>query len=156
MSMKRIFIIYLLLVLTFSQEEENVNVNGTESYFFSVHALGRTPEVSKALENIEGQVKVARTACNVSGITYILDNFTIGIEYNPSKQTSAILTTDLVTISGGRFEFTYKFNFTRKEEGKETTGSAYGIYLLTKVQSYPILYNTIKQPDFVVVSTAGS
>jgi hypothetical protein len=46
--------------------------------------------VSLALDKIQGQVKVRRTTFNQSAITYILDNVTIGMVYNPGKQESTV------------------------------------------------------------------
>jgi len=39
-----------------------------------------------ALDKIIGTVKVHRTTYNVSAINYVIDNVTLGIVYNPSKQ----------------------------------------------------------------------
>ena len=100
--------------------------NGTESYFLSPHALGRTPEVDMALSNIAGQVKVARTTLNVSGLTYIIDNVKVGVVYNPSKQNVTVPKADEVKVSGGRFEFTYNLNYTKIENRNNITGHAYG------------------------------
>lgn len=66
--------------------EDLTETNGTEAYFFSPHGLGRTPEVEMALNKIVGTVKVHRTTYNVSAINYVIDNVTLGIVYNPSKQ----------------------------------------------------------------------
>lgn len=100
------------------QEAVNLNIpdattNGTESFFLSPHGLGRVPEVDMALDKIRGQVKVARTTHNVSSLTYIIDNVTVGILYNPSKQNVTIPRADYVEVTGGRFEFTYSFNYTK-------------------------------------------
>lgn len=56
-----------------------------------------------ALDKIVGQVKVARTNYNVSALQYIIDNVTVGIVYNPSKQNVTIPRADEVQVSGGRF-----------------------------------------------------
>ena len=58
-------------------------------------------------------VKVARTTYNVSGLTYIIDNVKVGTIYNPSKQEVTIPKADELKISGGVFEFTYEFNYTK-------------------------------------------
>lgn len=134
-SMK-IFLLLLLVVLLATsqaqtQPEETVNdrnapSNGTESYFVSPHALGRTPEVTQALDKMLGQVKVARTTYSVSGLTYIIHNVTLNMVYNPSKQVVTIPKADLMQITGGKIEFTYKFNFSKIENGNTVTGNSYG------------------------------
>ena len=79
----------LCLFLT-TQQAPLTETNGTDSFFLSPHGLGRTPEVPTALDKIFGQVKVVRTTCNVSQITYIIDNVRLGIVYNPSTQNVTI------------------------------------------------------------------
>lgn len=133
--MNKISLLAACLLLTVASTQDHINpaflnepqaTNGTESYFFSPHGLGRTPEVSMALDKIQGQVKVRKTSCNISAITYILDNFNIGIVYNPSKQITNIPKADLVEVKGGRFEITYKFNYTKIENRNNITGYAFG------------------------------
>ena len=46
--------------------------------------------------------------------------------YNPSKQETNIPKNDFVNVSGGRIEFTYRFNYTKKENGGLVLGSGYG------------------------------
>lgn len=100
--------------------------NGTESYFLSPHGLGRTPEVDNALEKMAGQIRVKRTTYNHSAITYVLDNVTIGTAYNDAKQTVSIPKADNVLVTGGRVEFTYRFNYTKVENRNNVTGYGYG------------------------------
>ncbi|MCB0370560.1 MAG: hypothetical protein KDD45_14325, partial [Bdellovibrionales bacterium] len=83
---------YQLAIINCIEIEEATN--GTESYFISPHGLGRVPEVNIALQNINGHVKVAHTTRNVSTITYIIDNVTLGMVYNPSKQNVTVTKTD--------------------------------------------------------------
>lgn len=87
--------------------------NGTEAYFLSPQGLSRTLEVSDALDKIFGQIRVKRTTYNHSSITYIIDNVTIGTSYNSAKQTAKIPKNEQVRITGGRVEFTYRFNYTK-------------------------------------------
>lgn len=79
-----------------------------------------------ALQRIQGQVRPHRTTFNVSSVTYIIDNVIIGIAYNPSKQQINIPKKDFVEVKGGKFEFTYKFNYTKIENRNNITGYAYG------------------------------
>jgi hypothetical protein len=58
-------------------------------------------------------VRVKRTTYNHSSITYILDNVTIGLAYNDGKQSTEIPKADFVKVSGGRIEFSYRFNYTK-------------------------------------------
>ena len=101
----------ILLLSTFCLA--NAETNGTESFFISPHGLGRTPEVDNALAKIVGQIRVKRTTYNHSSITYILDNVTIGMAYNDARQIVEIPKNDVTRISGGRIEFTYRFNYTK-------------------------------------------
>ena len=96
-----------------------------------------------ALQKISGQVRVKRTTYNHSSITYVLDNVTIGLAYNDGKQTTEIPKTDFVKISGGRIEFSYRFNYTKIENRNNLTGYGYGsIYFYTgSVLSDPLTYN---------------
>jgi hypothetical protein len=87
--------------------------NGTEAYFLSPQGLSRTLEVNDALDKIYGQIRLKRTTYNHSTITYILDNVTIGTNYNSAKQVAEIPKKDQVRITGGRVEFTYRFNYTK-------------------------------------------
>jgi hypothetical protein len=89
--------------------------------------LGKTPEVDTALDKMSGQIRVKRTTYNHSTITYIMDNVTIGTAYNDAKQTTDIPKADFVKISGGRIEFTYRFNYTKIEDRNNITGYGYGI-----------------------------
>lgn len=104
---------------------------GTEAYFLSPHGLGRTPEVDNALEKMAGQIRVKRTTYNHSTITYILDNVTIGTAYNDAKQTTEIPRNELTKVTGGRIEFTYRFNYTKIENRNNVTGYGYGTPLPT-------------------------
>lgn len=120
-------LLFALALLTLTATE----TNGTEAYFLSPHGLGRTPEVDNALEKMTGQIRVKRTTYNHSTITYILDNVTIGTAYNDGKQTTEIPRNDLTKISGGRIEFTYRFNYTKIENRNNITGYGYGTSLST-------------------------
>jgi hypothetical protein len=126
--MNRIFSL-LLLLAAFCVTEIKSDTNGTESYFLSPHGLGRTPEVDTALNIIYGQIRVKRTTYNHSTITYIIDNVTIGMAYNDAKQTIDIPKTDSAKVSGGRIEFTYRFNYTKIENRNNITGYGYGTFL---------------------------
>ncbi len=79
-----------------------------------------------ALDKINGQLRVKRTTYNQSSITYILDNITIGTAYNDAKQIIEIPKADNVKVSGGRIEFTYRFNYTKIENRNNLTGYGYG------------------------------
>jgi hypothetical protein len=72
-------------------------------------------------------VKLHRTIANISSLTYIIENAKLNIVYNPSKQNVTIPKVDFVTVAGGRFEFTYEFNYTKIENRNNITGYAYGI-----------------------------
>ena len=100
--------------------------NGTEAYFLSPHGLGKTPEVDDALQKITSQIRVKTTTYNHSTITYILSNITIGTAYNDGKQNTTVPKVDIVQVTGGRVEFTYRFNYTKIENRNNITGYAYG------------------------------
>lgn len=163
--MNKISLLAACLLLTVASTQDHINpaflnepqaTNGTESYFFSPHGLGRTPEVSMALDKIQGQVKVRKTSCNISAITYILDNFNIGIVYNPSKQITNIPKADLVEVKGGRFEITYKFNYTKIENRNNITGYAFGTQSLIQDQSSPTQSPTTRSSASVKAFFAGA
>lgn len=120
-----------LLVLLMLALYVHGETNGTESYFISPHGLGRTPEVDMALDKMNGQIRVKRTTYNHSTITYVLDNVTIGTAYNDAKQVVNIPKADNVMVTGGRVEFTYKFNYTKIENRNNITGYGYGTYDIT-------------------------
>lgn len=109
--------------------------NGTEAYFLSPHGLGKTPEVDDALQKITSQIRVKTTTYNHSTITYILSNITIGTAYNDGKQNTTVPKVDIVQVTGGRIEFTYRFNYTKIENRNNITGYAYG-----SVLSDPLTY----------------
>ncbi len=48
--------------------------------------------------------------------------------YNDGKQIVEIPKNDVVKISGGRIEFTYRFNYTKTENRNVLTGYGYGRY----------------------------
>jgi hypothetical protein len=103
----------LLTIFLATLSLASTETNGTESFFISPHGLGRTPEVDVALGKMGGQIRVKRTTYNHSTITYVLDNVTIGTAYNDAKQTVEIPKNDVARVSGGRIEFTYRFNYTK-------------------------------------------
>lgn len=118
----------LLLTATIARADELSSLlesNGTEAYFLSPNGLGKTDEVSKALAITQQHIKIATTEYNHTS-TYTLTNVSIGCAYNDAKQTSKV-THDEVLIKGGRVEFTYQFNFTRKDpNGTVIQGSGFG------------------------------
>jgi hypothetical protein len=117
-----ILTIYILICIAAA----DVEPNETESYFLSPHGLGRTAEVDEALNKITSQIRVKATTYNLSTVTYILTNIVIGTDYNDGKQNVTIPAKELVTVTGGRIEFTYKFNYTKIENRNNFTGYAYG------------------------------
>lgn len=130
--------------------------NGTESYFLSPHGLGRTPEVDMALEKMNGQIRVKRTTYNHSTITYVLDNVTIGTAYNDAKQTVSIPKADNVLVTGGRIEFTYRFNYTKTENRNNVTGYGYGTSASTQDPSSPTRSPTTRSSPSAGASSAGA
>lgn len=94
--------------------------------------LGKTLEVQEALQKIAGQLRIKTTTYNRSSTTYILSNITVGIAYNDAKQASKKARADVVQISGGKVEFTYRFNYTKIENRNNITGYGYGKYYLIK------------------------
>lgn len=88
--------------------------------------LGKTLEVQEALQKIAGQLRIKTTTYNRSSTTYILSNITVGIAYNDAKQASKKARADVVQISGGKVEFTYRFNYTKIENRNNITGYGYG------------------------------
>lgn len=90
--------------------------------------------MNAALQEIVGQVKGKRTTANISSVSYIIDNVTLGIIYNPSKQSVSIPKNDFVEVTGGKFEFTYKFNYTKIENRNNITGYAYGMLVNTQAR----------------------
>lgn len=144
-------LILILALLTLAASE----TNGTEAYFLSPHGLGRTPEVDNALEKMAGQIRVKRTTYNHSTVTYILDNVTIGTAYNDAKQTTEIPRNELTKITGGRIEFTYRFNYTKIENRNNITGYGYGTTPPTQAPSYPTHSPTTRSSPSAAASSAG-
>lgn len=55
-----------------------------------------------------------------------MDNITIAAVYNDARQNISIPKTDTVQVTGGRIEFTYRFNYTRIQNRNNITGYGYG------------------------------
>jgi hypothetical protein len=142
----------VLLVLTVILCLASAETNGTESYFLSPRGLGRTPEVGDALSKIFGQIRVKRTTYSHSTITYVLDNVVIGTAYNDAKQAVTIPKSDIVRVSGGRVEFTYRFNYTKIENRNNVTGYAYGTSSPMQAQSYRTPSPTTSSWTFAAVA----
>lgn len=147
--------IILLLLLAFISLVCG-QTNGTEAYFLSPQGLSRTSEVSDALDKIYGQIRVKRTTYNHSSITYILDNVTIGTSYKNAKQTAQIPKNDQVRITGGRVEFTYRFNYTKIENRNNITGYGYGTCFPIQDRSCLTRLLTIRSSDYVEGLSVGS
>jgi hypothetical protein len=145
----------LLLLLAALLSLVLAETNGTEAYFISPHGLGRTPEVDNALAKMAGQIRVKRTTYNHSTITYVLDNVTIGTAYNDARQTIEIPKKDNVKVTGGRVEFTYKFNYTKTENRNNVTGYAYGRNVLKQDQCYQTPSPTTRSSPTAAASSAG-
>ena len=64
--------------------------------------------------------------------------------YNYNNQQTSIPETELVQVSGGKVEFTYKFNYTKIENRNNITGFAYGKLLIMKAQYFLTQLHTIK------------
>lgn len=75
--------------------------------------------------------------------------------YNYNNQQTNIPEIELVQVTGGRIEFTYKFNYTKIENRNTITGYAYGIFGFIKVQFFLIPSLTTKPLTFVKVFFAG-
>lgn len=75
---------------------------------------------------IGSKIKVARTSYNHSESTYVIDNFTLELDYNDGKQKIEIGDYEEVTVTNGTVFIGYRFNYSVSSKSRSVNGWAHG------------------------------
>lgn len=120
--MFKLYIYLLILAVAVAQNASE----GTEGFYFSPHGINRQREVHDALEKVVPKIHIDRTTYQHGGINYTIDNCTLEVAYLDSRQVIEIKDQNDVSVSGGKIEVLYRFNFTKKDGSLEKNGYAWG------------------------------
>jgi hypothetical protein len=81
------------------------------THYLSPHSLGKQDELTDALKILCVQVRLNTKIFQYGKTNYSIYNTSVRCFYNDSNQTTDVLWNHIITITGGKVEFSVTFNY---------------------------------------------